>query len=311
MIGPSQIGQSDGYTIGICATGAPAGLGRLLETAFSEDELAPLKLRRVIVVASGCSDAVVSELEGIRRRNARLHLIVEKSRLGKADAINKILTSAEGRLIAMVNSDATPQRGAIPRLVSEAALDPSVGAISAIPSTEDRGGLTSLLLDFMWSAHNESSMALNHLGISNHSCDELVVFRSSAMSFLPQGLVNDGAFLAATVRKRGYSVKVSPTAKVLIETPTRISDIIRQRRRILFGHVQVWRKLGNPPRTIESLLLFTPLLGLRLLMRTIARQPRFVLALPLALVSELSALMLSIQDSIRSTKMHAVWRRFN
>jgi len=276
---------------------------------ISEDDLTPINMRKVVLVASGCAGPVVTELKKIAEREPRLQLVVEDRRHGKADALNKIQDKAEGHLLVVVNSDASPEPGAISRLITAIDRDRTVGAISAVPVTEHRRGLTSLLLDFMWTTHNHSSLALNHMNLSNHSCDELVVFRSSAISRLPKGLVNDGAFLAATVRKKGYSVKVLAAARVRIETPTRIAEVIRQRRRILFGHAQVWKKVGSPPKTIESLLFLSPAIALRLLVAGLAEHPRFILALPLAAIGELAASVLAIWDGARRTDRHVIWGR--
>jgi cellulose synthase/poly-beta-1,6-N-acetylglucosamine synthase-like glycosyltransferase len=188
--------------------------------------------------------------------------------------------------------------------------DERIGAVSALPEPGLGDGMVSLLLDFMWSAHNYCSVALNHMNVSNHSCDELVLFRASAIRLLPANIVNDGAFLAATARLHGYTIKVSTAARVRIRTPKRISDIIQQRRRILFGHAQVWRRIGTPPRTIESLLFLSPVTALRFLVATLATKPKSLLAMPVALVSEVSATILSILDTARSSRAHAIWRRF-
>jgi hypothetical protein len=49
---------------------------------------------------------------------------------------------------------------------------------------------------------------------------------------------------------------------------------------------------------------------MRLLVRTLAAEPRYLMALPIAMVSELSAAVLSILDSARSSKAHTIWKRF-
>ncbi len=299
-----------GFSVGICATGKAEDTPSLVENILTDSAPEGLELRKVIVVASQCFENVVSQLKGIQDKQSRVHLISEDFRRGKADAVNKILAKAEGDLIVLVNSDAHPEAGAVRTLLGVLASDPSVGAVSATPVTEGGGGVVSELVDFMWTTHNECSLALNHMNISNHSSDELVAFRSKAIGTLPEGLVNDGAFMAATARRRGYSVKVSTTARVRIETPGRFSDLVSQRRRIIFGHAQVWRKMGNPPKTIESLILFAPSIGFRLIVRTIAHHPKFLLVLPIAIISEFAASFLAAWDGLHSTKRHAVWRRF-
>jgi cellulose synthase/poly-beta-1,6-N-acetylglucosamine synthase-like glycosyltransferase len=310
MSGPHEDAPTGGVTIGVCTTGASPGAAGLVQSLLDEGQFAPVELRKLVVVASECPNQVVSDIHRIQEQDNRVDLIVEDARYGKAEAINRILARVDGRFIALVNSDAVPEPGAIARLLKMADADGRIGAVSAMPVTQTRRGLTSLLVDFMWGTHNECSLALNHMNLSNHSSDELVVFRSTAIERLPRNLVNDGAFLAASARRRGYSVRFCPSARVKIQTPRRISDLISQRRRILFGHGQVWRKMGTPPKTIESLLLFSTPIGLGLLVKTLVRHPRFLLVLPVAAISELLASLLSIADTLRSSKRHAVWRRF-
>jgi len=310
MSGPHEDAPAGGFTIGVCTTGAAPEVVGLVKSLLKEGQSVQVELRKLVVIASECPNRVISNLRRIQELDDRVDLVVEDARHGKADAINEILARADGRFIALVNSDATPERGAVARLLSMADSDQRIGAVSAMPVPRTGRGLTSLVVDLMWTTHNECSFALNHMNLSNHSSDELVVFRTAAIDRLPQNLVNDGAFLAATARRRGYSVRFCPSARVKIETPKRMSDLISQRRRILFGHAQVWRKTGAPPKTIESLLLFSTPTGLKLLVKTLVRHPRFLLALPLAAVSELSASLLSIADTLLSSKRHAVWRRF-
>ncbi len=296
------------FTVGICATG-PSEVADLVKFVLRESESSGFNLDRVIVVASECPASVASDLRGVEAEDTRVHVLLEPVRHGKADAVNKILAGSRGDYVLMVNADAIPQPGSIRTLLSRISSDISIGAISAMAVVEHGKNLTTLLVEMMWSAHNESSRLLNHMNISNHASEELAAFRLSAIGMLPEGLVNDGAYLALTARRKGFSVKFSDSAKVLIETPSRISDLITQRRRILFGHTQAWRKSGTPPKTIESLLLLSPFIGLRLLIRILARRPRFMLVLPIAFVTELSAALLSIQDSMTSTKKHVIWRR--
>ena len=298
------------FTVGICAAGESEDLAGLAGRIAREGASLDPKMSKLVIVASGCSDTAISQVRNLQEKESRIELFVEDTRRGKADAINKILSRTDTPLVILVNSDSQPEPGALVGLLSSVSSDRLTGAVSAVPVPERRRGLTSMLAEFMWSAHNRCSITLNHLNLSNHSCDELVLFRSEAIGRLPVGLVNDGAFLAATARRKGYAVKVCAAAKVRVATPRRISDIVLQRRRILFGHAQVWRKVGSPPKTIESLLFLSPRAGARLLVATLAKEPRFVAILPVAVVSELSASLLSILDTLRSSTQHVIWRRF-
>ncbi len=302
---------AESFTVGVCATGSGDGVTRLAETILSEMTARGLPMRKLAVVASACPDNVNSGLKLLEARDPRMQVLIEETRHGKADAINRILGLSNAPLIVFVNSDADPEPGAIERLLGQASQDGRVGAVSAVPVPEGGHGLLSNLVDLMWATHNVCSVALNHMNVANHSSDEMVLFRRSAIGRLPDGLVNDGAYLAVTARRRGYSVKVCQEAHVRIRTPHRIDGLIGQRRRIIFGHNQVWRKTGAIPRTLESTLLFSPTKGTRILVRAIAENPRFILALPAAFVTEICASLLSIVDQIGPTKKHAVWRRFD
>jgi len=238
-----------------------------------------------------------------------VEVAIEGERHGKAEAVNRILDRSHTPLVLFANADARPEPGAIARLLSTIGSDERIGAVSAVPVPEGGGGPMSTLLSLMWGAHNDCSVALNHMNVSNHASDELVLFRRNAITALPENTVNDGAFFAGTARLRGYSIKVSTDARVRIRTPKRITDVIHQRRRILYGHLQVWRRIGSPPMTIESLLFLSPATALRLLVKTLAARPKSLMVVPLALVSEILAAILSILDTLRSSRAHVIWRR--
>ncbi|QQG48507.1 MAG: glycosyltransferase [archaeon] len=296
------------FSIGICATGTAPNTPTLVTAYLSESDREGLPLRRLVVALSECPPSLLHAVKAIQKRDGRVEIIQESRRSGKAVAINRIMDIAEGHLLVLSNSDAHPGPGSLTKLVTEAASDSSIGTLAAVPRVLGGRGVASSLAGLMWAAHNVSSSALNHMSISNHTCDELFVVRLASVDALPPDTVNDGAFLAATARRKGYSVKVLETATVGVEVPRRVTDLIAQRRRILFGHAQVWKSSGRAPLTVESLMLVRLRLGLSLLVRTLARNPRFLLVLPVAVVTELLALVLSISDSGANSK-HAVWKR--
>ncbi|MBI3858671.1 MAG: glycosyltransferase [Thaumarchaeota archaeon] len=293
----------------MCATGPLTGLREVIDTVFSDSSDSQIPLRSVVVVASECP---LSQLEGLKNSqsdNPRLKFIEEPIRKGKADAINRILENTTSEYLVLVNSDAHPEKGAVRKVLSTLASEPTTGVVSASPFPLREGGPAQGLEEFMWDAHNQCSLTLNHLGVSNHSSDELVAIRRKAVARLPFGLVNDGAFLASIARVRGYSVKFCFTAKVGVETPRRISDAIGRRRRILFGHFQVWRKVGAQPKTLESLLTSRPVLGLKIVVQALAGHPKHLRVLPLAILSEEIAHFFAIYDIALSSKRHYIWRR--
>jgi cellulose synthase/poly-beta-1,6-N-acetylglucosamine synthase-like glycosyltransferase len=105
-------------------------------------------------------------------------------------------------------------------------------------------------------------------------------------------------------------VKFCDSAKVNIDVPQRIVDVIQQRRRILFGHRQIWQSAGQPPKTLESMLTVNPLMSFSILVKTLARSPELSLVIPIALVAETAATILSIFDTVTGSKRHVLWKRF-
>jgi cellulose synthase/poly-beta-1,6-N-acetylglucosamine synthase-like glycosyltransferase len=300
--------QALGFTVGICASDSARALPDLLSFLSTESFGSHFQLQKVVVVASGCPEPVLAEVRDILQTDGRMSLIVEDRRQGKAEAINRILEDSAGEFVVMLNSDAFPTQGSIQNLL-EVASDPYVGVASAEPIFECGNGLLGRSLVLMWSAHSLLSLRLNHAGVSNHACDELMVVRRSLLGSLPTNVVNDGAYIGGLARARGYLVKFSTTAKVRITIPRVQTDLLRQRRRILFGHLQVWKKLGRPPKTIESLLFMDPLVSLRTVVKIMAEKPRLLAATPLMVVSEGISGLLAFLDELTSTDKHTVWKR--
>jgi cellulose synthase/poly-beta-1,6-N-acetylglucosamine synthase-like glycosyltransferase len=298
------------FTIGICATGVSSRIGELLDTIEAERFPDGFDLRRVVIVASACAERTLAYLRRIERADPRIVLIEEDERRGKAEAVNRITMEATGEFLVFVNADALPERGAISRLLRAIERDPTTGIISGNPVIQTGHGVVSRVLELMWETHNSCSAGLNEARLSNHGTDELMVVRSDALASLPPGVVNDGAYIAGLAHARGYVVRSLTSAGVSVDVPTRPIEIIRQRRRILYGHIQIWRLVGEAPRTAESLILTSPGRGLGALVRTISRRPRLLVALPFAAVSELISLTGALVDNLSSRQKHTVWKRY-
>ncbi len=305
---PHSMTSTRGFTVGICASDSAKQLPSLLSFLTAEDYGQDFPLHRITIIASGCPESILASVRDSAASDARISLVTEPARKGKAEAIDRIMRESTGEYLVMLNSDAFPTKGSIRNLL-EVARDRNVGVVSAEPIFGEGDGLLQHALSLMWSAHSLMSLRLNHAGISNHASDELILVRRDLVSRFPTNIVNDGAYIGGLVRAQGYLVKFSTVARVMISVPRVPMDLIRQRRRIIFGHVQVWKRLGNPPRTIESMLFMQPSTSLRTLLRILSERPHLIVALPLVFVSESAATLMALCDSIRSTQRHVVWRR--
>lgn len=298
------------FTIGICATDRALGLNSLLRSIEDEPVLEGYSLARIIIVASGCESGVLEFAISLAKTDNRLIVIEEDQRRGKADALNKIFTRLEGDFLILIDSDVFPSKGSIGKLLASISESDMVGLASGNVFIVPHRGLLARFQQLIWSVHNESSLLLNHMGISNHSDGEMMIVRSRLLSALPYGLVNDDAFISARVRQMGYYIRFCRDARVRITVPSRISEFLNQRRRILFGHLQIRRVLGQFPITVESMLFFAPFLSLKILGKTLAKSPSSLLVLPTAILCEILAFLMAIMDVQRSTDRHRIWRRY-
>jgi hypothetical protein len=285
-------------------------LAPLLETLKSEFSSPTRLINKIIVVASGCSHEALSHVKVLARRDARILLLEESARKGKAEAINKIIELFNEDYLVFVNGDALPYPGSVEKLLRAITIDRNIGAVSGAPTFDGHADMTSDALKLMWMVHNDCSWSLNHKGISNHGSDELIVLKSDVVGRLPSGLVNDGGYLTGLAFARGFKIKFCQDAPVKIAVPSRFSDVVGQRRRVIFGHIQVWKMIGKSPRTLESMLFTSPISGLSILIRNLARQPRLIKSLPVVALGEIIASLGAILDTVRSTKRYVVWKRY-
>ena len=297
------------FTVGICATGHPPTLGPLLATLL-ESKMPGFALKKVVLVASDCSEETLRVARGAADADKRLKLIEHERRTGKADAINEVFRETEGDFLVYVNADALVSAGSILALLKSIEEDGDAGFMSGRPVFTRSSGLLSDVLDVMWTAHNLLSSDPDQRQQSNHGTDELMVIRSELLPELPRGVVNDGAYIAGRISERGFRVGFQPDAVVEIDVPRRMVDLIRQRRRILFGHIQVKRLVGKAPRTVETMMFFSPMQSAEIVIRMLADKPRRVLVLPVAILGELMALSGALWDTFVSSAAHAVWKRY-
>jgi len=296
------------FTVGIAATGHPPALQQLLETVLSGPPA--VGLRKVVLVASDASEETLRAARMMAARDHRLKLFEHEKRTGKADALNEIFRETEGDFLVYVNADALINAVSIPALLKSIEEDEGAGFISGRPIFVRPGGLISDVLDVMWTSHNFLSSDPDQRSQSNHGTDELMVIRSELLPELPSGVVNDGAYIAGRIREMGYRIGYQPEAAVQIDVPRRMVDLVRQRRRILFGHIQVKRLVGKAPRTVETMMFFSPVRAASIVIRMLANKPRRVLILPVATVGELIALSGALWDTLVSSAANAVWKRY-
>src|SRR3954452_7775545 len=214
-------------------------IGTILGQALQASHVAEL-----IVVASGCEDGTVAIVSDIARRDARVRLIEQPVREGKASAINLFLSAATSPVLLMVSADVLVEDGTMDALLRHFE-DPGVGMVGGHPIPVNRE--TTFLghaVHVQWRMHDRIAREAPKLG-------EIVAFRNVVPS-IPTDTAVDEISIQALVEQLGYRLVYEPDAIVYNRGPTTVGDFLRQRRRIYAGHLRVAEQQGYAAPTMSS-----------------------------------------------------------
>jgi biofilm PGA synthesis N-glycosyltransferase PgaC len=225
--------------IGVCAYNEENNIVRLLQNLISQQDIP--RQTKIAVVCSGCTDRTPQIVRNFQKKDPRVEPIIEDARKGKSSALNQIfrVAKAEADILILVNADALPEEGSINRLVSKFTA-PDVGAVFAQPvplknCSSPCYGITRLI----WRLHHIISM-LDTPKLSG----ELCALRTVYLQEIPENTATDEPYIEEAIQKRNKNTLYTPEALVYIRCPTNIIDIIRQRKRIWVGHMQLQSTTG-------------------------------------------------------------------
>ncbi|MDG6933065.1 MAG: glycosyltransferase [Nitrososphaerota archaeon] len=216
---------------------------------------------------------IVTPNQELAKRLAKLdtvHVILEEKREGKAAAMNKLLDSVEHGILVYASGDVMIGGDAISELAAELRNDPGCGAVISHVMVANRNqGLMGMISNILWGLFNGVSSNLDKEARLAQAND-LYAFRRELVGNIPDGTINDDTFLASSIVRKGFSVKVA-RVKVHVAGPTTPADYLVQRSRIVIGHIQTIKRLGLVPTVFEFTMASSPLSNLKIFVRTIAK----------------------------------------
>jgi cellulose synthase/poly-beta-1,6-N-acetylglucosamine synthase-like glycosyltransferase len=289
-------------TVGICAYNEERTIGNLLKSILNYQRF-PAK-SEVLVVCSGCTDNTINITQKWAKKDGRVKLLIENERRGKASAVNKILSNANGELILFISADTLPNDNCFSFLISRF-QESDVGLVSARP--EPVNSSTSLLCRvdrILWNLHHLLSLELSKNREVRHA-SEAFCLRRDIIKKIPEEIVNDDAYVALLTRRKKWITEYEPKARVSIWSPQTLGDYCRQRKRVVFGHYQIRKMTGENPQYFVS---FATLFHKQVI-RTLIRVAKSWGVLKFTLFSSLEVLanIGAIYDMILG-KSHKVWR---
>jgi len=237
--------------MGIMAYNEEANIGRLLE-AVTTQKFKQVVLTEIVVVASGCTDNTEAVVLEWAKRDARIRLISQEKRMGKASAINDYLPRAQERILVLCSADLLPEPEAIERLVAPFA-DPEVGMTSSRPvPVNDASQFMGYAAHMLWGLHHAINM-------KSFKAGEMIAIRK-IFERIPYHTAVDEASIEPVIRGQGYQAQYVPTAIVYNKGPETLADFLRQRRRIYAGHLAVRDTLGYNVSTMSGRKILMTLL---------------------------------------------------
>jgi biofilm PGA synthesis N-glycosyltransferase PgaC len=225
--------------IGICAYNEENNIRSLLQNLISEQNL-PNDCR-ILVVCSGCTDRTLEVVKEFHAKDKRIEPIIEKTRTGKANALNRIFEDARGSadVLILVNADALPERGSIVNVVSELATS-NAGVVFAQPVPfKGPDGICYRITKVIWRLHHLISL-LRNPKLSGELCS----IRTTCLRPIPEDVTTDEPYIELAIRRQGYEIRYLPEAVVHIRCPTNVFDLMKQRKRIWVGHMQLKTTTG-------------------------------------------------------------------
>jgi biofilm PGA synthesis N-glycosyltransferase PgaC len=225
--------------IGVCAYNEENNVARLLQNLILEQNIP--KESKILVVCSGCTDRTPQIVTSFQKKDSRIKPLIESVRKGKSNALNKIFKAAKAGadILILVNADALPKNGSIAKLVSKF-TNPDVGAVFAQPvplknSDDSCYGVTRLI----WRLHHIIS-TFDTPKLSG----ELCAIRTAYLQEIPENTATDEPYIESAIQNRHKNTLYAPEALVSIRCPTNLVDLIKQRKRIWIGHMQLRNATG-------------------------------------------------------------------
>ena len=246
-------------SIGVMAYNEQANIGQLLGSLISQRSCS-VTPREIIVVASGCTDGTQSIVQDSAKRDARVRLLVQRRREGKASAINEYLRSTTENIVVLCSADLVPSETAIEELVTPFS-DVEVGITCARPvPVNDPTTFMGFAAHMLWNLHHE-------INLMSFKAGEMIAFRR-IFQRIPYDTVVDESSIEPVIRAQGYKVRYVPSAIVFNKGPDTVRDFMEQRRRIYSGHLAVRRVLGYTVSTMNSWR------ALRIVLRSLDWRPK-------------------------------------
>ena len=198
-------------------------------------------------------DPIPEEISRIQ--DNRLIKVLEKERKGKVKALNSISSNILGDIVFLISGDVSFDPSLIKRCEDSFTGTTGVVSVRVLPS--NTRNYTEKIGALMWEMHDLQLSILSESGINVHAGEFLCV-RKGLLRDLPE-VINEDEYLCIEAANNSLSVKYLKDQEVHNYVPSNLVDLLQQRRRVNFGHIEI-EKIGWDPRIMDTLVFSeTPL----------------------------------------------------
>lgn len=248
----AEAGHKVHCSLGVMAVNEAANMGNCLTSLLSQ-RLKHAVIEEIVVVVSGSTDGTAAIVEEFSRRDARIQLVEQARREGKASAVNLFLSRSQYPVAVLVGADTILHPDALEHLVSPF-LDPEVGMTGGHPiPTNDPNTFMGFAAHLLWGLHHQ--LALKHPKLG-----ELIAFRR-IFERIPAYSAVDEASIETLVCGQAYQMRYVPEALVYNRGPATVADFLKQRRRINAGHIRLKQIQGYHVATMSGVRILATMLS--------------------------------------------------
>ncbi len=221
-------------SVSICvpAYNEEKNLEKILQALVSQ-QTKRIHINKIIVISSGSTDRTDEIAGRYAKEFAQVDFVREESRNGKAAAINTFLKLVDDPVVVIESADTVPKPDTIEELCTPFLEDERIGMTGGAPHpVNDPNTFLGYIIHVWWWFHRN----IPRFG-------EIIAYRNVLPQISPVSAV-DEAYIQAKIIQLGYRVVHVDSAVVTNKGPETVSDLIKQRRRVLNGHLRLFFSEG-------------------------------------------------------------------
>ena len=211
----------------VCAYNEEANIANILEALLNQ-RTEVVKLKEIVVVSSASTDKTDKIVSEYSKKNKEVKLIRQKTREGKAAAINEFLKQTKSDFVVLESGDTIPSYNTIEELCKPMVENEKVGMTGcrSIPSNK-KDHMLGYIIHFWWWVASK----LPRYG-------EIIAFRNIVPWMDPKTSV-DEAWIETKIQQKGYILEFVHTTFIKNKGADNLNDLLKQRRRVYVGHTHL------------------------------------------------------------------------